>query len=234
MRVRRASVSMSARLSAATSCPLSAPAQPREEVRERISAASVGVGCLGCGVGVASKPISVAVTVMVRSPGKVIVSTGALVSSQPAARMASAASICVMPPTSVPQTETFGKMASFFATSTMPTAPAAMMTASTMSAARRAILPPRPRGFFSFARGASCAGRSCRDTGWRCAVCFGAAARRPPLHSVPSGIEALRCAERSCAAKSAASRFAAALRLEVLPLSFMILAPVCPRQNRII
>lgn len=61
---------------------------------------------------------------MVRSPGKVIVSTGALVSSQPAARMASAASICVMPPTSVPQTETFGKMASFFATSTMPTAPA--------------------------------------------------------------------------------------------------------------
>ena len=171
---------------------------------------------------------------MVRSPGKVIVSTGALVSSQPAARMASAASICVMPPTSVPQTETFGKMVSFFATSTMPMAPAAMMTASTMSAARRAILPPRPRGFLAFGCGVPCAGSACRDTGWRCAVCFGAAARRAAASLCAERLEALRCAERSCAAKSAASRFAAALRLEVLPLSFMILAPVCPRQNRII
>ena len=170
---------------------------------------------------------------MDRLPGKVMVSTGALVSSQPAARMASAAADCVMPPTSVPQTETFGKMALFFATSTMPTAPAATRTASTMSTTRTAIRPPRPRGFFSL--GAGCcrasgaprrAGCSCRGTGGRwAAACFGAAARRAAASLCVERLAVLRCAERSCAAKSAASRRAAALRLEVLPLSFIYSNP---------
>ena len=166
---------------------------------------------------------------MARSPGKVMVSTGALVSSHPAARIASAAAACVMPPTSVPQTETFGKMASFFATSTMPTAAAATRTASTMSTTRTAILPPRPRGFFSFEAGCGWAPDalrravcSCRGTGWRWgAACFGAAARRAAASLCAERLAPLRCAERSCAAKSAASRRAAALRLEVLPLSFI-------------
>ena len=170
---------------------------------------------------------------MVRSPGKVMVSTGALVSSQPAARMASAAADCVMPPTSVPQTETFGKMALFFATSTMPRAPAATRTASTMSTTRTAILPPRPRGFFSFEAGCGWAPGalrravcSCRGTGGRWgAACFGAAARRAAASLCAERLAPLRCAERSCAAKSAASRRAAALRLEVLPLSFICSNP---------
>ena len=162
-----------------------------------------------------------------------MVSTGALVSAHPAARIASAAAACVMPPTSVPQTETFGKMASFFATSTMPTAAAATRTASTMSTTRTAILPPRPRGFFSFEAGcgwAPCALRravcSCRGTGGRWgAACFGAAARRAAASLCAERLAPLRCAERSCAAKSAASRRAAALRLEVLPLSFICSNP---------
>ena len=170
---------------------------------------------------------------MARSPGKVMVSTGALVSSHPAARIASAAAACVMPPTSVPQTETFGKMASFFATSTMPTAAAATRTASTMSTTRTAILPPRPRSFFSFEAGCGWApgalrrdACSCRGTGGRWgAACFGAAARRAAASLCAERLAPLRCAERSCAAKSAASRRAAALRLEVLPLSFICSNP---------
>ena len=162
-----------------------------------------------------------------------MVSTGALVSSHPAARIASAAAACVMPPTSVPQTETFGKMASFFATSTMPTAAAATRTASTMSTTRTAILPPRPRGFFAFGAGCGWAPGaprravcSCRGTGGRWgAACFGAAARRAAASLCAERLAPLRCAERSCAAKSAASRRAAALRLEVLPLSFICSNP---------
>ena len=162
-----------------------------------------------------------------------MVSTGALVSSHPAARIASAAAVCVMPPTSVPQTETFGKMASFFATSTMPTAAAATRTASTMSTTRTASLPPRPRGFFAFGAGCGWAPDalrravcSCRGTGWRWgAACFGAAARRAAASLCAERLAPLRCAERSCAAKSAASRRAAALRLEVLPLSFICSNP---------
>ena len=162
-----------------------------------------------------------------------MVSTGALVSSHPAARIASAAAACVMPPTSVPQTETFGKMASFFATSTMPTAAAATRTASTMSTTRTAILPPRPRGFFAFGAGCGWAPGalrravcSCRGTGWRWdAACFGAAARRAAASLCAERLAPLRCAERSCAAKSAASRRVAALRLEVLPLSFICSNP---------
>ena len=91
-------------------------------------------------------------------------------------------------------------------------------------------LPYEPDEFYTAVKGLE----QEPEKGGRCTVCFGAAARRAAASLCAERAEALRCAERSCAAKSAASRFAAALRLEVLPLSFMILAPVCPCQNRII
>ncbi len=171
---------------------------------------------------------------MARSPGKVMVSTGALVSSHPAARMASAAAACVMPPTSVPQTETFGKMASFFRHEHHADGARRHEDGQHdehdahgdfAAAAARFLLSGAGCGW---APGAlrravcSCQGHG-RTLGRRLFLGCGGGGRAASLCA--ERLAPLRCAERSCAAKSAASRRAAALRLEVLPLSFICSNP---------